>query len=122
MTFGCADCYGEDAVAMLEYYLRELTTTRGIASDTHSSVALRACPKCGQQFVTNFTEWVNWAMGGDDQYYEVIPVTPDEAAEIVRAGADISNAHLNGLGRGRRHLRDAKRCGQERQVIWQPAD
>jgi hypothetical protein len=120
MTFGCTECYGEDAEAMLEYYLQKLTTTHGIFSENHEGAALRECPKCGQQFVTIFTEVINWAAGGDDQFYDVVPVTPDEAAEIVRAGSDISMAHLNGLGKQRRHLEDIKRCGQERQILWRP--
>jgi hypothetical protein len=85
-------------------------------------VALKTCPTCGQQFVAIFTEFVNWAAGGDNQYYEVVPVTPDEAAEIVRAGEDITMAHLNGLGKTRRHLYDCKLPGRERQILWRSAN
>lgn len=116
--FGCTECYGEDAEAMLGYYLGDLTTTQGIASDNHWGVALRACPKCGQQFVTIFTEFVNWAAGGDDQYYAIVPVSAVEAAEVVRAGEDISDAFLGTLGEGRRHLYDCKLHGRERQIRW----
>ena len=72
--------------------------------ELHFHVTIRACPRCSQRFVSIFTETIDWADGDDSQYIVMLPITPDEAAELIRQNGDLSEATLNALGTHRRSL------------------
>src|SRR6266511_4005147 len=59
--FCCAYCYGEDAQAVWTYHRNGgLEPQRRIVDDPHFLVSLRHCRRCGQVFVSIFTEFVDW--------------------------------------------------------------
>ncbi len=118
MDFGCASCYGEDPVAVLEYTRGGLTITQRLISDSHYGVSVRQCANCGQRFIAIFTEFVDWSGGDDAQYFDIVPVTPEEADEAIAAGEDVSTGFLGGLGTGRRHLASDHPTGGPQRIHW----
>ena len=98
-TFGCDRCYDGDAEQVWEG--RPLVVEREVVPGSHFSVDLARCSHCGQLYVRVYHEWVDYARGKDDQYWDVLPVTQDEA-ERIASGADL--VHIRRLGRGRRRL------------------
>jgi hypothetical protein len=116
--FGCAECYGEDAVTTLEYTRKHFTTTHRLITDSHYGVSVRECRKCGQQFVAIFTEFVDWSGGDDAQYFDIVPVTPQEAAEAITAGEDVTTRFLGNLGTGRKRLVSHWPTGGPHRILW----
>lgn len=55
--------------------------------ESHWSRALLACRECGQRYVFEFYEEVDWADGDDPQYCTWVPIDGDEdIAAALRAG------------------------------------
>ncbi len=75
-----------------------------LIDESHYSVTIAACPRCGQRFVLVFTETIDWAGGNDPQSWAVMPVTEAEGAELTRLGGEVTEAQLEALGPGRRSL------------------
>ncbi len=65
---------------------------REIVSESHFSVRLRVCRNCGQQFLTVFTETIDWHGGEDPQFWTVMPVTIYEATMLSLATDSIEGA------------------------------
>lgn len=85
-----------------------------IVSESHFSVRLRACAICGQQFLTVFTESIDWHGGEDPQFWTVIPVTIYEATMLSRAAGSIEQT-IATLSSDRRSLcHDFPRDGDPR--------
>jgi len=90
--------------------------------ESHFHVLILACPDCSQQFVSKFTETVDWAGGDDAQFWTLFPVSPGEAGELAgRDGAAVDMA-IAVLGAGRRHLRRDYPSGGESRIYWSGAD
>jgi len=49
--------------------------------DTHHRRALLRCKSCGQLYLYEFYEWIDWEGGNDPQYRTWIPVESREEAE-----------------------------------------
>ena len=115
--FGCDLCWPADAGAA--WGARGgLSRLRGLIDESHFIVAILACPRCGQQYVSVFTELIDWADGNDPQYWTLLPITWAEAESLMRQGASLSEMSLNALGRERRSLRrDHPKAGPPR-VFW----
>ncbi|MDI2129570.1 hypothetical protein [Yinghuangia seranimata] len=118
IEFGRVECCGgEDAEAALEYCFSRLTSEHRVVEDSHFGVSVRVCPSCGQRFVVIFTEFVDWSGGDDAQYFDIVPVTEDEAAAVVAGnGADL--AALGALGAGRRRLSSGWPTGGVKTISW----
>jgi hypothetical protein len=117
MTFGCEQCYGEDASAVMEWCIKNLETVRRVVTDSHFGVSVRVCPGCEQRFVAIFTEFVDWAGGDDAQYFDIVPVTPVEVAWIEQAGRSLTT-ELGRLGHGRKHVASDWPTGGSKRVYW----
>jgi hypothetical protein len=115
--FGCPFCYGEDAEIVSTNH-HALRLTDGIIADSHFIVSLGRCPECGQRFLRTFTEFVDWEGGDDAQYTDAVPVTEEEAAEIVRQGEDVDLRYLRDVGTGRRRLSTDWPSNQARRTSW----
>lgn len=115
--FGCDLCWPDDARAA--WGARDgLSRQKELIDDSHFIVAILACPRCAQRYVSIFTEMIDWAAGNDPQYWTVLPITGDEAEGLIRQGASLDEASLDALGRGRRSLRrDHPRDGPPR-MSW----
>jgi hypothetical protein len=115
--FGCARCWppsAEGAWAARTHLSVAATTLDGF----HAGVDILACPDCDQEFVSVFSELVDWVDGDDSQFWTQMPVTPAEAAGIVRRGEAIAAEDLAAVGSGRRSLRLEHARGEERRVFW----
>lgn len=99
---GCERCFGEDA---LTAWSLEREHTDLLVDESHFAITIEACPFCGQQFVWIFTEFVDWEDGDDKQYWDVLPVTDEEAAIVREQGAKLDLHYLMALGAERRHLK-----------------
>jgi hypothetical protein len=117
-TFGCAACYGENAEAVLAYCLGNLKQTHRLIDRNHFGVSLRACQACGQDFVTIFTEFVDWSGGEDAQYFDVVPVSPADAAFLAAKGDGVGLGELGALGAGRRHVASDWPTGAPKRISW----
>jgi tetratricopeptide (TPR) repeat protein len=111
--FGCAACYGEDAEAAWQHFLREREYDRDLADDgvDHFSVDLSHCPTCSQSFVKVFAEFT-W----DAQYFVILPVTSAEVASLIDGRLDVYE--VGRLGEGRRHLHSDNPTGAEEHAYW----
>ena len=115
--FGCDICWPADAGAA--WGARGgLTRLEELIDESHFSVAILICPRCGQRHVSIFTEMIDWEDGNDPQYWTLMPITEVEAEGLIRQGASLNEVSLDALGRGRRALRrDHPKAGPPR-VFW----
>jgi len=63
-----------------------------------------ACRTCGQRFLSEFTEEVDWIDGEDPQAWSLVPVSDAEAAALPAPGADPAGFTIGDLP-ARRFLR-----------------
>jgi hypothetical protein len=61
-----------------------LEQTRSLHSDCHEGFALYRCRQCGQIYLEQFHEIVDWVGGVDDLWQRWVPLTVDEVAEVER--------------------------------------
>ena len=115
--FGCDLCWPADAHAA--WVARDrLTRLKELIDESHFIVAILACPRCAQRYISVFTEMIDWEDGNDPQYWTLLPITEAEAEGLVQQEASLGEASLNALGHGRRSLqRDHPKAGPPR-VSW----
>ena len=114
-AFGCPQCFGENPAAAWDHKLQTRST---LIDESHFDVAVRRCPACGQQFVCIFTEFVDWADGDDPQYWDLLPLTAQEADALAAQGAAVDLKQIEEFGRHRRRLKMDHPKGQPRRVKW----
>ncbi len=89
-----------------------------LIDESHFIAAILACPRCGQQYVSIFTEMIDWEDGNDPQHWTLLPITEAEAKGLIQRGASLDEMSLNALGLGRCSLRrDHPKAGPAR-VSW----
>ena len=115
--FGCERCWPASADAAHEARY-SLTRVADLVNESHFHVMIRACPGCAQQFVSVFTETIDWADGEDPQFWTLLPLTADEASDLVRQGSSLTEAALNALGKGRKCLRHDHPKGARARSFW----
>jgi hypothetical protein len=118
MQFGCPQCYGDDAESAAAFHAGGLKTEQVLLDDSHFIVSLRRCVRCGQAFVSIFTEFVDWSGGEDAQYRDVIPVTPAEAETVRAQGEQVDLRFLGSLGDKRRRLCTDWPTGGSKRIRW----
>jgi hypothetical protein len=116
-VFGCDACWPADAAAA-DRVSAGLPRQPPLISESHYSVTIAVCPRCGQRFVLVFTETIDWAGGNDPQSWSVLPVTEAEAADLTRAGSAVTEDQLEALGPGRRSLYSYWPSDAERKARW----
>ena len=92
VQFGCPVCRPETAEAAWEA-TRKLEPRHKLVDESHYTLRVRGCPACGQPFLSVFTELVDWEGGDDSQGWVVIPITPEEEADLL-AGKYFQKDHL----------------------------
>lgn len=58
---------------------------------SHYSVEILACARSGQDFLSVFTEMVDWALGEDTMFWTVVPIEAAEGAVLAHS-ADVPRA------------------------------
>jgi len=112
--FGCDCCCPADAEAA--WTARDsLKRVSELIDESHCHVMILACGACSQRFISVFTETIDWADGEDPQYWTLLPITGEEAADISMLPAE---SKLNSLGPGRRCLRHDHPKGEEASIFW----
>ena len=115
--FGCPDCWPQQAEAA-RTLLRSLQVEQELVDESHYHVITRRCGACSQQFVSVFTELVDWTDGDDPTYSIILPLTDAEATDLAREGSPPAESQINALGPERRTLHhDAPKGGTPR-TFW----
>jgi hypothetical protein len=100
---------------------------RWLFDRSHEAYRLRACPRCGQVYLEQFHEIVNWRGGNDDSWTYWVPLTPDEVALVDRLFPDDESTCRGGQLTSREHLlvlydlmhrRRRLTCDWERRFYW----
>ena len=100
-SFGCAQCFGGDPEELWDR--SPWRHDQNLLDDSHNDVALFTCETCGQRFLHVFTEFINWSGGNDSQYWDVVPITDEEARTLVEQWP-VPLEDLGQFGAGRKRL------------------
>ena len=95
------------------------TLERGVRliDESHVDVVLLRCPSCGQDFVSLWTERIDWAGGEDPQSWTLLPLTAEEATGLAGGGPPVEAA-LERLGPARRALRRERPSDGAPRLFW----
>lgn len=114
---GCERCWPSAADAAWKARDR-LTLTVELIDESHYHVMIRACPQCGQRFLSVFTERIDWSNGDDAQHWHVVPITKREAAALKRRGSALTEIEINAMGSNRRSLVRNYPTGEGPREFW----
>ena len=78
MILGCDGCRTPPPVET-ELVLEH---TRSLYIESHEGYALYRCRSCGQMFLAEFHEIIDWVGGEDDLWQRWMPLTAEELAEV----------------------------------------
>ncbi|MGA7951568.1 MAG: hypothetical protein WCA45_15615 [Thiobacillaceae bacterium] len=81
-------------------------------------VTIRACEECGQNFVSVFTELIDWSDGEDPQYWTLLPIEANEAADLISQGDSVTERAINALGKERKCLQHDHPKGKPARTSW----
>ena len=113
--FGCEQCWPAEAGAAWKAR-GALGEASVLVDESHFIVRVLVCGRCGQRFLTVFTETIDWDGGDDSQDWTLLPVTEAEITGLAKE-PDVEGK-LEGIAPQRRSLRLAHPTGAERQVSW----
>jgi hypothetical protein len=96
-----------------------LEGVRSLFDASHEGYSLYRCKQCGQPYLEQFHEIIDWSGGNDDIWIRWIPLTPEEVAEVDRLfpaeTANAANVHvLTSLMHRRRRLT----CHPDGKFFW----
>ena len=104
LNFGCTNCWPQDAKLAYKAF-GSFHTEAYLIKESHYIVTIRSCNNCPQQFLSIFTETIDWIDGEDPQYRIVMPITVEESEKLTESRNSISDDILKSIGIGRRSLR-----------------
>jgi hypothetical protein len=102
-SFGCDACWPDDPASAKEAQQDHEWLARP-CDESHFSVTILACKRCGQRFVRIFYELIDWQGGDDSQAWFTLPITRAEADQLIAQGEAVDLRCIVSLGRGRTHL------------------
>jgi hypothetical protein len=114
---GCATCMPDSATAAWQAK-DALEHLQMPVDDSHFIVNLCRCTKCGQHFVTVFTEMIDWYEGDDAQHRVLLPIDPAEYRALASLGQAITSQVLEMLGPTRRSLHMDHPTGGSKKFYW----
>jgi hypothetical protein len=116
-VFGCEQCWPSSADAA--WKARDgLIHTAELIDESHFHVMILACPQCGQQFLSVFTEMIDWVNGDDAQYWQVMPITEREATALTSRGSALTEIEINAVAPGRQSLLRDYPTGEGPREFW----
>jgi len=84
---GCPECQPSGAAEAWANRPR-LTTVATLVDEPHHILSVVTCRACGQRFVSEFSEEVDWQDGEDPQSWVLLPVSAEEASALLAPGVD----------------------------------
>ncbi len=87
-NFGCSTCWPKEADQAWRAFT-SMETEVELVNESHFMMTIRSCKKCSQQFLTLFTETIDWEKGEDPQYWTVMPITRTEAYQLSQDSGGI---------------------------------
>jgi hypothetical protein len=114
---GCEQCWPADPDAVWAARRTRERRTRLVHS-SHYIVSILICDSCRQQFVSKFSESIDWIDGDDPQYWTLMPVSAAEADELIRNPVVAVEAQIHELFQGRRSLKHDAPKGEPRRSYW----
>ena len=116
--YGCERCWPHDAAAA--WGARQgLAPVAELVHESHYRVAILSCRHCRQNFLSVFTEMVDWALGKDPMYWTVVPVEADEVTALTDLKGAPREADLEAMASDRRSLlRDFPEGASKPTVGW----
>lgn len=115
--FGCERCWPTAAEAAWEVR-RTLAHVGELIDESHFHVMILSCSGCAQQFVSVFTESIDWKDGDDSQSWALLPLTEAEVDDLSEQRDSLGETALNRLGPGRRCLIYDHPTGEAPRVFW----
>jgi hypothetical protein len=114
---GCERCWPADPDVAWEAH-RKLERRTRLVDSSHYIASILICDSCRQQFVSKFTESIDWVDGDDPQYWTLVPVTPEEADALTRKPVVAVEAEIHKLFPGRRSLKHDSPKGGPQRSYW----
>jgi hypothetical protein len=99
---GCAACIPAEPPATTEDIALDLVAW--LVDESHYIVSVRTCPSCGQEFLRVFTERIDWVGGEDPQRITMLPISHQEALDLIALGENVDETQLSRMGLDRRFL------------------
>lgn len=93
-----------------------------VIDDLHDHVVILSCPICRQQYLSLFSETVDWTAGDDAQRWELTPVTESEAARISGRGSAATEEEIAAIRASKRTLVADHPSGGVLCVTWNADD
>jgi len=118
MTSDRCICLGDDCIAAKEA-IRAARHTVELVDESHFMLSILRCVRCGQHFLTMFSERIDWADGDDPQVWVAVPVSEDEVEKLRAADVAADEmAVLKIIANDRRYLlHDMPKGGPDR-LAW----
>lgn len=114
---GCEHCWQDSADATW-HSRSQLEQRAELIDESHFHVTVLACTRCGQSFLSVFSELIDWGQGDDSQAWTLLPITESEAASLKAAGARLQEAALYETWSERRSLRRMRGTGNSPTNVW----
>ena len=114
--FGCARCFGGEAERV--WTENPFEQVIALVDDSHFTVRIVQCRACRQHAVRTFTEFIDWSAGDDAQYWTVIPLTAEEAQQLIAQGDHVSAELIGQISTGRWYLQADHPTGKPRRILW----
>lgn len=115
--YGCERCWPREAAAWEAG--KGFAKVAELVHESHYSVKILACPKCPQNFLSVFTEMVDWALGEDPMFWTVVPLDAVDVAALIGSTGAPRKADLEAMAGDRRSLfRDFPKDASEPTVGW----
>lgn len=117
-NFGCNRCWPSSAEAAWEAR-GQLEREDLLVDEAHYRVMILTCAACAQRFISIFTEKIDWVDGEDPQFWTVVPLTQQEAADLSCRRGSLSDGELISLAPDRRSLRrDYPKGADKPSLFW----
>ena len=116
-NFGCQICWPLSADQAWEAR-RTLKRVAELIDESHFHVMILHCVPCKQQYLSVFSEMVDWADGEDPQYWSIVPLTEIEVQDLIALGTSIKESNLSSLANNRRCLQRDYPKGVEPTAYW----
>lgn len=111
---GCDGCFGMPDAAAAWAAVRTFPRVVDLIEESHYSVRVLACPRCGTHCVSVFAERIDWVNGEDPQSTWAMALTAAES-EAIRGNP----GRVGEFGAGRRCLRMEYPAGADKKQFWE---